>query len=849
MTITQWMHKHRRSLLFLALILAIGGIAGAFNLPVSLFPNVSFPRVRVSLDAGDRPADQMVVSVTRPVEEAIRRVRGVREVRSTTSRGSAEINIGFDWGADMGRALLDVDAAIGEALPSLPPGLNVRAIRLDPTVFPILAYSLRSDTLTPTQLHDIAEFQLRPLLSGVTGVAQVDVQGGAVAEFHVDVDAAKLRAQGLALADLEHAVASAATIQSMGRLQDHYKLYLLLANNQPATAAALGDIVLRADARGVLRLRDVATMSLSHEPQWIRTTADGRDAVLLQVFQQPDGNSVQIARDVKQRLADYQKQAPKGLHIANWYDQTQLVLGAAASVRDAILIGIVLAGLVLFVFLRNARVILVAMIVVPATLAVTVLLLDVLHMSFNMMTLGGMAAAVGLLIDDVIVMLEHIMRRLRDGTGPVRDRIAGAAWEFTRPLTGSSAATVVIFLPLAFLTGVTGAFFKALSLTMASALVISYLLTWVAVPLLAEWLIDERHAEERPPGRFAQRVLAGYERTLGQLLQRPVLVLLGVVPLLLVGVLAYRQVGSGFMPKMDEGGFVLDYLSQPGTSLDETDRLLQQVERIIRANPYVDTYSRRTGLQLGGGLTEANTGDFFVRLRSGSRPSTSTVMEQIREQVVAQVPGLDVDVAQLMEDLIGDLTEVPQPIEIKLYGDDEAQLDALIGGLPPLAALVNSAGLFDERKFFDVSQDDFRRMFEVNLIAAASLTQKAAARMAPGAKVVNIASRAYLGARHHAHYVASKAALVGYTRASAMELAERGILVNAIAPGLIDTPMLRALTPERLAAQLALQPTGKAGTPEDIAHAVSFLAGPEMSFITGQVLFVDGGKSLGGSGA
>ncbi len=689
MTITQWMHKHRRSLLFLALILAIGGIAGAFNLPVSLFPNVSFPRVRVSLDAGDRPADQMVVSVTRPVEEAIRRVRGVREVRSTTSRGSAEINIGFDWGADMGRALLDVDAAIGEALPSLPPGLNVRAIRLDPTVFPILAYSLRSDTLTPTQLHDIAEFQLRPLLSGVTGVAQVDVQGGAVAEFHVDVDAAKLRAQGLALADLEHAVASAATIQSMGRLQDHYKLYLLLANNQPATAAALGDIVLRADARGVLRLRDVATMSLSHEPQWIRTTADGRDAVLLQVFQQPDGNSVQIARDVKQRLADYQKQAPKGLHIANWYDQTQLVLGAAASVRDAILIGIVLAGLVLFVFLRNARVILVAMIVVPATLAVTVLLLDVLHMSFNMMTLGGMAAAVGLLIDDVIVMLEHIMRRLRDGTGPVRDRIAGAAWEFTRPLTGSSAATVVIFLPLAFLTGVTGAFFEALSLTMASALVISYLLTWVAVPLLAEWLIDERHAEERPPGRFAQRVLAGYERTLGQLLQRPVLVLLGVVPLLLVGVLAYRQVGSGFMPKMDEGGFVLDYLSQPGTSLDETDRLLQQVERIIRANPYVDTYSRRTGLQLGGGLTEANTGDFFVRLRSGSRPSTSTVMEQIREQVVAQVPGLDVDVAQLMEDLIGDLTEVPQPIEIKLYGDDEAQLDATAKKVAAAIAKVN----------------------------------------------------------------------------------------------------------------------------------------------------------------
>ncbi len=689
LTITQWMHGHRRSLLFLALILAIGGIVSAFSLPVSLFPNVSFPRVRVSLDAGDQPADQMVVSVTRPVEEAIRRVRGVREVRSTTSRGSAEINVGFDWGADMGRALLDVNAEIGEVLPRLPPGVDVGAIRLDPTVFPILAYSLSSDRLTPAQLHDIAEFQLRPLLSGVTGVAQVDVQGGDVAEFHVDVDAAKLRAQGLTLADISRAVTSAATIQAMGRLQDHYKLYLLLANNQPATAAALGDIVLRAGAHGVLHLRDVATVGMSHVPQWVRTTADGHDAVLVQVYQQPSGNSVQIARDVKQRLASYKKQAPKGLHIANWYDQTQLVLGAAGSVRDAILIGIVLAGLVLFAFLRNARVILVSMIVVPATLAITVLLLTALHMSFNMMTLGGMAAAVGLLIDDVIVMLEHIMRRLRDGSGPVRERIAGAAWEFTRPLTGSSAATVVIFLPLAFLTGVTGAFFKALSLTMASALVISYLLTWVVVPLLAERLLDERQAEERPPGRFSQGLLAAYESTLGRVLERPALVLIGVLPLLLVGVLAYRQVGSGFMPKMDEGGFTLDYRSLPGTSLNETDRLLQQLERVIRANPYVDTYSRRTGLQLGGGLTEANTGDIFVRLKNGSRPPTSTVMEQIRQQIVATVPGLDVDVSQLMEDLIGDLTEVPQPIEIKLYSDNEAQLTATAKKVAAAIAKVN----------------------------------------------------------------------------------------------------------------------------------------------------------------
>jgi CzcA family heavy metal efflux pump len=688
-SVTAWMQRHRRSLLFLALMLAIGGIASALLMPVALFPNVAFPRVQVSLDAGDRLADQMAVEVTTPVEEAIRHVRGVRDVRSTTSRGSAEVAVTFDWGADMAAALQEVNAAAGQILPQLPAGTQLSTRRMDPTTFPVLAYSLRSHTQSPGALHDLAEYQLRPLLSGISGVAQVQVQGGEVAEFHADVDPGKLRALQLSLADVTAAVSRAATIQAMGRVSDHYKLYLLLADNQPKTLAALRGIVLRAGPGGAVRLGDVAAVSLDHVPQWIRVNADGQDAVLLQVYQQPDGNSVQIAQEVKQRLADYAPQMPAGVRIANWYDQTQLVTGAAASVRDAILIGIVLAGLVLFVFLRNTRVILVALIVVPAVLAITVLLLSVLGMSFNMMTLGGMAAAVGLIIDDVIVMLEHIIRRLNQGEGELHERIAAAAWEFTRPLTGSSAATVVIFLPLAFLSGVTGAFFKALSLTMASALVISYLLTWIAVPLLAERFLDERHRAEHPPGRFTRRMMQGYQNILQRWLRRPLLVLLLIVPLLLGGGLAFTRVGTGFMPQMDEGGFILDYLSPPGTSLQETDRLLRQVEAIIRANPYVDTYSRRTGLQLGGGLTEANQGDFFVRLKSGSRPDTEAVMEQIRGEVEQHVPGLDIELSQLMEDLIGDLVAVPQPIEIQLYGDDPAQLSATAG---KVAAAIGKIG-------------------------------------------------------------------------------------------------------------------------------------------------------------
>ncbi|MBN8736409.1 MAG: efflux RND transporter permease subunit [Xanthomonadales bacterium] len=750
MNVVAWFQAHRRSLLFLILILALGGLASVFNLPVALFPDVSFPRVRVSIDAGDRPAGQMVVAVTTPIEEAIRRVRGVRDVRSTTSRGSAEVDVTFDWGADMGRAFLDVNAAVSQVLPDLPAGTRIHSERMDPSgVDPVLAYSLRSDTLSPTQLYDLAQYQLRPLISGVAGVARVDVQGGEVSEFHVDVDPARLRAQGLTLAEVTRAVSSAADIEALGRLADHYKLFLLLANNQPASVQALGDVVVRAGPRGVVRVGDVATVARSTVPQWVRVTADGKPAVLVQVFQQPAANSIQMVDAVKARLAEYAPQMPGGVKIAAWYDQTQLVRGAAGSVRDAILIGIGLAALVLFVFLRNTRVILIALLVVPATLAITVLLLQLLHMSFNMMTLGGMAAAVGLLIDDVVVMLEHIMRRLRDTSGDVRARIVHAAREFARPQTGSSLATIVIFLPLAFLTGVTGAFFKALSLTMASALVISYLLTFIAVPLLAERLIDERHAQEHAPTRLWQRFTAFYESVLLRVLEWPALLLIGLIPLVLAGAFAYKSVGTGFMPKMDEGGFVIDYIAPPGTSLDETNRLLQKIGAILAANPYVDTWSRRTGLQLGGGLTEANTGDFFVRLKSGSRPPIEEIMTNVREQVEAKVPGLDIDLAQLMEDVIGDLTEVPQPIEVKLYSDDVAQLDdtalkvsAQLAKIPGVVGVLN--GINPAGDALEVEVDPARAALlgldprNVADQVAAAMAGTVAAELPEGPKMVGV---------------------------------------------------------------------------------------------------------------
>ncbi|MDB5956509.1 efflux RND transporter permease subunit [Ramlibacter sp.] len=690
MSFGTWAQDHRRSILVLFLLAAVGGVIAALQLPVSLFPTVDFPRVLVSLDAGDQPAQQMEMQVTRPVEEAVRRVPAVEDVRSTTSRGSAEVSINFSWGTDMASATLQVQSAITQILSQLPAGVHLEVRRMDPTVFPIIAYSLTSNSLSLVQLRDLADYQLRPLLSSVTGVSRVQAQGGAVDEYQVIADPGRLRALGLTLDDVAKALSAQNVLTVVGRLEDRYKLYLAVSDTRLQDLDQIRQTVLRSGSGGVVRLSQVAKVEDGTEPQWIRVTADGKNAVLVSIYQQPGSNSVQIANDVKQRLANFAPQMPAGVKLANWYDQSELVTASASSVRDAIIIGVALAALVLFLFLRNLKITLIAIVVVPTVLAATVVLLHLLNMSFNIMTLGGMAAAVGLIIDDAIVMVEHIMRRLAGSNA--QDKSGGvmaAALEFFRPLAGSSASTIVIFLPLAFLSGVTGAFFKALSITMASGLLISFVITWLAVPILADKLLSEKDAQHRPPGRLQAWMSTRYRSLLEHLLDRSWLVLLGIVPLLVLGWIAYHQVGSGFMPAMDEGGFVLDYRSAPGTALSETDRLLQQVEAIIRATPDVASYSRRTGTGLGGGLSEANQGDFFIRLKSGQRRSVDEVMTDIRAKVEQGVPGLQVEMAQLMEDLIGDLTAVPQPIEIKVYTDNAAQLPVLARAVADRIGKIN----------------------------------------------------------------------------------------------------------------------------------------------------------------
>jgi CzcA family heavy metal efflux pump len=672
MNLTKAVAGRRRSLLTLLSMLVAAGLVTAFAMPVGLFPTVLFPRIAVTADAGDRPPDQMEAVVTRPVEQAVRAIPGVKNLRSTTSRGSAEMSINFAWGTDMNLALQRVQAALQGVTPQLPQGVAFDVRRMDPTVFPVAAYSLTSKGATPVELRRFADRTLGPVLATIDGVAKVTSQGGAAGEYRIEADPAKLWAYGLSLDDVATAISGANVLASAGRLEDRGKLLLVLTDSRLTDPRRIENVVVKSQGGSVVRVKDVATVGTAPQPQWVRVTADGRDAVLVNVYQQPGGNTVQIARQVQAAFAKARRQGPADMQVKAWYDQSDLILESAGALRNAIVIGVVLAALVLLVFLRNWKVTLAAVVAVPAVLAATTLVLYLLGQSFNIMTLGGMAAAIGLIIDDAIVMIEHIERRMADAADRSRETVNRAVSEFMRPLIGSSSATVVIFLPLAFLTGVTGAFFKALSITMAVSLALSFLVAWWLVPTLVERLAHGggEVAEVNPKGRIVSRYRAWLEGAVA----RPAIAVAVAAVIAALGVVSFLNVGTGFIPKIDEGGFILDYIAPPGMSLTETDRLIRQIEAVLRETPDIDTYSRRTGQQLGGGLTEPNTGDFFIRLKTKDRRPIEEVMNEVRGKVQASVPGVEIETAQLMEDLIGDLTAVPQPIEVKLYSDNTALL-------------------------------------------------------------------------------------------------------------------------------------------------------------------------------
>lgn len=677
MSIIPFAHKHQRAIIFTISVLALAGVYAAINLPITLFPEITFPRIMILADNGEQPIARMMIEVTKPLEEAARGVPGVVTVRSATNRGSSEISINFTWGTDIFHALQLLQGRIAAVRNEMPATASIHVERMDISVFPVMGFSLTSDKRSQVELRDLALYTLRPALLRIQGVGQIRITGGKTREFHVVVDPMALASYNLDIREVNDAINNANLVASTGLVSDNYHLYLSLTDNLFTRLDEIGNVVIALRHGAPVRIKDVAQVSSGEEDVFVRISANGKDAVLLDIMRQPDGNIVQIGAATKTLLAEMRNQIPPDVEIKSYFDQGEFVSDSIAGARDAILIGVALAMLVLLYFMKNWRITLVAAIVVPATIAATIGCLFAIGATINVMTLGGIAAAVGLIIDDIIVVVESIFHHFHKGEKDFMATAHGAVQELLPAIVGSSLATLVIHIPFAFLSGVTGAFFAALSVTMVFALSLSFIFSVIFAPLVAGAVLTENDIENAisREQKSRHRLLHVYERALRGLLRRKWLVLPLILILMIGGWRLYQQTGTGFMPDMDEGTFVLDYLTPPGTSFEETDRMLKQVEEILRTTPEVENFGRRTGTELGFFITESNAGDILVKLKHERARSIFAVIDDIRRRIEQAQPTMELEFGQQMQDVIGDLIGWPSPIEIQIFGDNKAQLE------------------------------------------------------------------------------------------------------------------------------------------------------------------------------
>ena len=684
MTLARVVANQSRAIVVIVALLCAAGIYAATQLPIAVLPETDFPRIVIIVDNGEAPASQTLVSVTRPIEEAMNGIPGIARIKSKTARGSVEISLFFNWGGNINQELSLVQARMSQLLTSLPPTAEIRNVeRLTFAVFPVVGYSLTSDKRDQATLTDLATYIVRPQLARLPGVAIVGVAGGKTREFHVTIDPEKLAAHNVSAQQVAEAIKNSNIVVSPGLIEENHQLELALISGQARKPEELNGIVVAAVNNAPVLVSDVATVTPGVEPQYTIVTADGHPAALVNINRQPDANTVKVVDEVKAALNSMRGQIPKDVRVAAYYDQSLLVRDSIDSVRDSILIGLLLSVVILWVFLRNWGTTLVAIVVIPVTILVTFLAMYLAGLSFDLMTLGGVAAAIGLVIDDAIVVVENIYTHMSRGQSR-REAVQSAVSEITVPIIGSTITPVVVFLPLTLLTGVTGVFFRSLALTMAVALLTSLVLALAFTPVLAERFVRAKPEEfpvgdaedEAPHGRFLGAIIARYESVLSVALDNRWMVVVTIVLVLVGSFLLYKNLGSLFLPEFDESAFILDYLAPPGSSLEETDRMLRHIEQILMQTPEVESYSRRTGLEMGLFVTEPNTGDFAVKLKPGHKRSTQDVIAQLRGEIKKSEPSLDTEFVGIVPDVIGDLEGNPEPIEVKLFSEDAAALQS-----------------------------------------------------------------------------------------------------------------------------------------------------------------------------
>jgi multidrug efflux pump subunit AcrB len=664
-----------KPILFIGLLLTMAGIFSYTQMETNLFPEVVFPRITLIADAGQQPIDRMMITVTKPLESAVKKVKGVQVVKSSTSRGSCVIDVFFDWNTDVYGAKTQVESRINEIKNFLPAGVSIAAEAMNQSVFPVYGYTLESKKHSLVALRDKANLIVRPLFSQVRGISNVVVRGGKNKEFVITTDPVKMSLLGITPSMSSLVFNNSNYVLSNGPVEDLNRLYLSLTDVRLVDVTELENLVIKNDGSRLVKLKDLAKVEVKEQVEFLIVNANGHDAVLIDLIKQPGINLIDFAKECSQKAAEIQKQLPQGMVLKPYYNQASFVGDSIDSVIKTIYEGLFLAILVMIVFLRSWRASLAVMLTIPVTLGFTMLVLYLAGISINIMSLGAIAASIGLIIDDAIVIIEQIYRKHEDHPGKDRFSVVKEAiHELFPAMVGSSLATIVIHFPFRLMSGLAGSFFRELSDTMQLTMVTSFLVTWLLLPVFHMLIgFKEPKKSHHVTGQQQMKNL----RWLTWFFNKPIVATLLVIVFMLCGWWSYGKLETGFLPDLDEGTIVLDYFMPAGTSLPETDRVLRQVEKTIIAHPDVETYSRRTGIRMSFSTVPQNYGDYSIQLKKVRTKKTVDVIDELRKQISSQQPVLNISFGQRIADLLGDLMSTPQPIEVKFFGDDYATLQKI----------------------------------------------------------------------------------------------------------------------------------------------------------------------------
>jgi len=657
-------------------VIIVGGIFLYGQIQVSLFPEITFPKLKVIADNGEQPVDKMMVTVTRPLEDAIKQVPDLKILRSTTSRGTCEISAFLNWGADVNINQQMLESRISQIKNSLPPDVQIQIEKMNPSILPVIGFTVESDKKTPIELNLIATYIIKPFLSQIDGVSSVGIIGGKTKEYWIELNQLKMSTFSITPEIIRDILNQNHFITSNGFLSDYRRLYLNITDAGLYKITDVENVILRNDGKRLLKLKDVADINVRERTEYTRINANGRQGLLVAILKQPGANLIKLSENVSSRKKELEKILPPDVHISLYYDQADFVNKAIKSVNDSLWLGLLLAILVAVMFLRSFRASATILVTIPVTLFLTIIVLYSIGYTLNIMTFGAIAAAIGLIIDDAVVVIEQIHRTHEEFPDRPSSQLVHQAVKYLMPsMVGSSISTIVIFVPFMLLGGVAGAYFNVLTNTMIITLVCSFFVTWIGLPVIYIWFSNIRSLFPEKKKTDIRTIKT--RNWVSFFLRRPILSVLFILCLLLSIIYILPRLETGFLPEMDEGSIVLDYKAPPGTSLEETNRILVEVEKIIIKIPEVATYSRRTGAQMGFFITEPNDGDYLIQLKDNRKRSTNEVIDDIRKKIEATQPALQIDFGQVIGDMLGDLMASVQPIEIKIFGSDQKTLNEL----------------------------------------------------------------------------------------------------------------------------------------------------------------------------